>query len=219
MDDSGSPSHRTAGTGAHGDADAELDVREIPKPQRHPLIFSRFDALAVGESFVLVNSHDPKHLRAEFERDHPGTYEWTYVPTGDRRLFRIRIRRLTAADLARVLASSAELLADATNGDAGPAHGAVWRLEPRQRQLDANVVRLDANGTIAAHDGPDLDVLLHVLAGSGRLVTAAGTVDIGAGQLVWLPRRSRRAIAAGPDGLAYLSVHQRRPALSVGPPA
>ena len=27
------------------------------------MIFARFDALAPGESFVLVNSHDPIHLR------------------------------------------------------------------------------------------------------------------------------------------------------------
>ena len=31
----------------------ELDVRQIPKSQRHPMIFARFDALAAGESFVL----------------------------------------------------------------------------------------------------------------------------------------------------------------------
>ena len=49
----------------------ELDVRQIPKSQRHPMIFARFDALAAGESFVLVNSHDPIHLREEFARDRP----------------------------------------------------------------------------------------------------------------------------------------------------
>ena len=71
---------------AAGDGD-ELDVRAVSKPQRHPMIFARFDALAVGESFVLVNSHDPKHLHQEFERDHPGIYDWTYLPTSNSRLF------------------------------------------------------------------------------------------------------------------------------------
>jgi len=54
----------------------ELDVRQVPKSQRHPMIFARFDALAAGESFVLVNSHDPIHLREEFARDRPGAYDW-----------------------------------------------------------------------------------------------------------------------------------------------
>ena len=43
------------------------------------MIFARFDALAAGESFVLVNSHDPIHLREEFARDRPGAYDWRYL--------------------------------------------------------------------------------------------------------------------------------------------
>ena len=43
----------------------ELDVRQVRKPDKHPAIFARFDALAVGESFVLVNNHYPWHLRDE----------------------------------------------------------------------------------------------------------------------------------------------------------
>ncbi|MDG5482003.1 DUF2249 domain-containing protein [Mycolicibacterium gadium] len=77
------------------DAD-ELDVRQIPKPQRHPMIFDRFDALASGESFVLVNSHDPTHLREEFARDRPGDYEWRYLQgSASEKLWRIRIVRVT----------------------------------------------------------------------------------------------------------------------------
>jgi uncharacterized protein (DUF2249 family) len=82
----------------------ELDVRQIPKPQRHPMIFARFDALAAGESFVLVNSHDPKHLREEFARDRPGAYDWRYLEGNQtERLWRIRIIRITEPDLAGLL--------------------------------------------------------------------------------------------------------------------
>ncbi|MBY0290697.1 MAG: DUF2249 domain-containing protein [Mycobacteriaceae bacterium] len=74
----------------------ELDVRQIPKAQRHPMIFARFDALAAGDSFVLVNSHDPIHLREEFARDRPGAYEWRYLHGSESdRLWRIRIVRVT----------------------------------------------------------------------------------------------------------------------------
>jgi uncharacterized protein (DUF2249 family) len=78
----------------------ELDVRQIPKPQRHRMIFARFDALAAGESFVLVNSHDPNHLREEFARDRPGAYDWRYLEgNATERLWRIRIVRITEPDL------------------------------------------------------------------------------------------------------------------------
>jgi uncharacterized protein (DUF2249 family) len=46
-------------------ADNELDVRELRKPDKHPTIFAAFGALAVGDSFVLVNNHDPKEPAAK----------------------------------------------------------------------------------------------------------------------------------------------------------
>ena len=112
---------------------AELDVREVPKSQRHPLIFTRFPSLAVGESFVLVNSHDPKHLHQEFERDLPGAYDWTYLPASNSRLYRIKITRRAVTDLPRLLGDTTALHA-AADLDAD-ADGAVWRLEPTARQL------------------------------------------------------------------------------------
>ena len=66
------------------------------------------------------------------------------------------------------------------------------------------------------HAGPDLDVLMLVVGGVGEVVGADAALPVAAGSLVWLPRRSQRSIVAGPDGLRYLTVHPRRPALSIG---
>ncbi|OSC27406.1 hypothetical protein B8W69_14630 [Mycobacterium vulneris] len=49
-----------------------LDVRQLREPDKHPTIFTTYAALQVGESFVLVNNHYPKHLHDEFEADYPG---------------------------------------------------------------------------------------------------------------------------------------------------
>jgi uncharacterized protein (DUF2249 family)/quercetin dioxygenase-like cupin family protein len=193
-------------------ADNELDVRALRKPDKHPTIFATYAALAVGESFVLVNNHDPKHLRDEFDADLPGSYGWEYVERGPQ-VWRIRISKLTSTPLPRILANTTELTADAD------ASGAVWKLQARERDLDSNVIALPAGGTIDSHAGPDLDVLIHVLSGGGRLTTETGTIDLSAGALLWLPRRSRRQFAAGPDGLRYLTVHQRRQALVLEPVA
>lgn len=116
------------------------------------------------------------------------------------------------ADVPRVLADTNRLSSVGTETD---AEGAVWRIDVAARQLDVNVIRLGGDGRIDTHVGPDLDVLLHVLHGSGQVVTADGPVPVTVGALVWLPRRSQRAIVAGPDGLTYLSVHPRRPGLSI----
>lgn len=108
-------------------------------------------------------------------------------------------------------------LFDVTADAGADAAGALWRLQTSPRQLDANVIRLAAGGRIDAHAGPDLDVLMLVLDGSGRVIgEGADPITVEAGALVWLPRRSRREIAAGPDGLAYLTVHRHRAGLAIG---
>lgn len=73
----------------------ELDVRQLLKPDKHPTIFATYAALRVGESLVLVNNHDPKHLHEEFEADYPGGYDWEYLDKGP--TWRIRIGKLTDA--------------------------------------------------------------------------------------------------------------------------
>jgi quercetin dioxygenase-like cupin family protein len=97
------------------------------------------------------------------------------------------------------------------------AAGAVFKLEMAERDLDANVIQLPAGDGIGEHVGPDLDVLLHVLAGNGTLTTDDGEISLTAGDLVWLPRRSRRRFSAGDGGLRYLTVHQRRHPRSLDP--
>jgi uncharacterized protein (DUF2249 family)/quercetin dioxygenase-like cupin family protein len=191
----------------------ELDVRRVPKPQRHPLIFDRFADLAAGETFVLINSHDPQHLRQEFERDHPGQFAWDYVESGPQ-TWRVRIGKRSSTDVPRVLCNTYTLARSESELDVA---GAVWKLDPSDRQLDANLIRLRPEGRIEAHRGPDLDVLLFIVAGTGELITTFETVPLQPGHLVWLPRRSERSLVAGPDGLSYVTVHPRRPALGISP--
>ncbi len=71
----------------------ELDLRAVPPPQRHPLIFGKFDALAVGDSFQLLNDHDPVPLNRQFDAYRSGQAQWEYIVRGPE-LFRIRIRRI-----------------------------------------------------------------------------------------------------------------------------
>lgn len=218
----------------------ELDVRPLPKPGKHPAIFAAYDALAVGESFVLVNDHDPRHLRDEFETEHPGGHGWEYedkVP-GE---WRVRISKLASTSLPRVLtrvspaaspdtsgpsvatsasAAPSTSVAPSTSAAASPdASGAVWKLRMRDRDLDSNIIQLLPHAAIDPHIGPDLDVLVHILDGDGQLTAELGPVALTPGALVWLPRRSLRGFAAGPHGLRYLTVHQRRKALVLEPPS
>ncbi len=63
-------------------ADQTLDVRSEPPARRHELIFDTYHGLAPGEGFVLVNDHDPKPLRYQFEAEYAGAYSWDYLEEG-----------------------------------------------------------------------------------------------------------------------------------------
>lgn len=69
-----------------------IDVRTIPPRDRHPLIFQTFDALQPGESFVLVNDHDPRPLRYQFMHEREGQFDWTYLESGPA-VWQVRIGR------------------------------------------------------------------------------------------------------------------------------
>jgi uncharacterized protein (DUF2249 family)/quercetin dioxygenase-like cupin family protein len=74
----------------------ELDLCQVPRPQRHPLVFERFDGLALGESFVLTTDHNPVLLDRELENTRPGQATWEHLNRGPVK-YRIRIRRVALA--------------------------------------------------------------------------------------------------------------------------
>lgn len=69
-----------------------IDVRSVPPRQRHPLIFETFDALADGESFELVNDHDPKPLYYQMLHERPDQFAWEYLEQGPE-VWRVAITR------------------------------------------------------------------------------------------------------------------------------
>lgn len=79
--------------GASPDAPHVLDVRHLPPPQRHPLIFGTFERLKPGEWFELVNDHDPKPLYYQFAAERAGQFRWEYVEQGPE-VWRVRIGRV-----------------------------------------------------------------------------------------------------------------------------
>jgi uncharacterized protein (DUF2249 family) len=70
-----------------------LDVRTLPAPRRHELIFRALDELAGGAAITLVNDHDPKPLRYQLEATRPGNFSWDYVERGPE-AWRVRIARI-----------------------------------------------------------------------------------------------------------------------------
>lgn len=59
-----------------------VDLREVPVFQRHPMVFEAWEELGVGETLQIKNDHDPKPLSYQFEGEYKDLYEWEYVKEG-----------------------------------------------------------------------------------------------------------------------------------------
>ncbi|GAA1120106.1 cupin [Citricoccus alkalitolerans] len=122
-------------------------------------------------------------------------------------------RLVNTEDLAARAALAARETATSTDAADATVAGAIWKLEDPVRELDSNIISLPAGDGIDAHQGPDNDVMIHVLHGSGTLGTAEGDLALRPGDLLWMPRRSMRRFTAGASGLIYHTVHVRKPGL------
>jgi quercetin dioxygenase-like cupin family protein len=121
------------------------------------------------------------------------------------------MRDTAMPDVPRVLHDMQPVIGD----HAAAPSGVVWRLAEAARQLDANVLNLPPGQSIGTHAESDLDVLLAILAGTGTMTTDVGPLALVPGEVVWLPHGSTRSLTAGTHGLAYLTVHRRRPGMQI----
>ena len=72
-----------------------LDLRELPGPVRHQLVFKAWEYLAFDGSFTIRNDHDPVPLRRQLERVAAGTLGWEYLEK-EPGSFQVRITKKTA---------------------------------------------------------------------------------------------------------------------------
>ncbi len=76
----------------------EIDVRQIPTPERHALIFARFDELSDGDELRLLVDHEPRPLRAQFSELRARQFMWMQRFSGSE-VWEVKIRKI--GELAR----------------------------------------------------------------------------------------------------------------------
>lgn len=70
----------------------EIDVRSLPKGQRHAFIFQAFDAIPSPGFVELINDHDPLGLKHQFEEYRNSQFSWEYLTQGPDE-WRVRISK------------------------------------------------------------------------------------------------------------------------------
>ncbi len=112
----------------------------------------------------------------------------------------------------RRLQSGEVLVADLSEVSLAGASGVIWGLD--SPQLNANLVKLDADNVIDDHVNTDLDVLLVVQAGDGSVTIDGRVHDVAADSVVLIPAGTSRSIRAR-RRLLYFSIHHRREGLAI----
>ena len=100
-------------------------------------------------------------------------------------------------------------------GSATGKEGVVWTLEG-SGDLNANLVRFEAVGGVGEHVNEEVDVLIVGVSGAGLVGVDGEDYPVANGDMVYVPRGSRRYTRAVSDGFAYLSAHRRRGPLRIG---
>lgn len=59
-----------------------LDLRPMPPFERHEKILQIWGSLKSGAVLKIINDHDPKPLRYQFEVEYKNHYEWEYEQKG-----------------------------------------------------------------------------------------------------------------------------------------
>lgn len=72
-----------------------IDVTTIEPRRKHPAIFERFAGLNPGESFIILNDHDPMPLYYQMLAELGPVFIWEYLERGPL-AFRVKISRKTA---------------------------------------------------------------------------------------------------------------------------
>jgi quercetin dioxygenase-like cupin family protein len=87
--------------------------------------------------------------------------------------------------------------------------GPAWTLT--DRDLNANLLVLDAGQGIESHVNTEVDVLIVGVSGAGTVTVDGTSFPLTAGRTLLLPRGSERSILAESERFAYLTVHRARP--------
>lgn len=93
--------HAAFNAPADSTLDQILDVRQIVPARRHVMIFDTFNHLQPGESFILVNDHEPKPLYYQFAAELAGQFEWHPLQAGPTE-WRVKIGRTAKAGVKEV---------------------------------------------------------------------------------------------------------------------
>jgi len=181
------------------DGDRAIDVRALPPPERHGVIFKVFDELKSGRTLYLINDHEPVHLlhhmrheRSDFNADAYMAYEvdsnlWVC-------LFNKKTVSKPEGNEVVITNIGRERAYDDRSFTPVPVYAS--------KDYKVLLVYLKAGQFIPVHT-PDIDLILIVHSGEGEVVAGDARKEVGPGDIVIVPGGTKRGIMARTDIEAF----------------
>lgn len=173
-----------------------VDVRSLPPPARHSHIFKIFDQLKPGETLLVVNDHEPVHLvqfmkheRRDF--DH-ASYKAYQKPSGEWiGEFRKKAEQKPSGQSGIVFTSfEKEKTFDESAFSPVPVY--------TSKDYKVILAYFKSGQFIPIHS-PGVDLVLLVHSGRGEMVAGEEKFGVKPGDVVIVPRGSKRGIKATTD--------------------
>ncbi|WP_417447969.1 DUF2249 domain-containing protein [Halopenitus salinus] len=127
-------------TAPDDDIITRYDVRQIPKPERHPSIHHRYGMIPEGEAMEIVAPHEPRPLKQEFQQRYGDAFEWQIV---EQEPGRVAVRITKRADVDDEDAEANSCAGEGAHHDGHTNHAGG---------------ELDGDGEAASRTDEDLDV-------------------------------------------------------------
>ncbi len=172
-----------------------IDVRPLPPPQRHALVFKAFDEMKPGETLLVVNDHEPVHL-LQFMKHERRDFDASSYTSFERKP-REWVGSFRKAELAPTRAP-----------------GVVFTSFEKERLLDEGafspvliysserykviLTYFKAGQFIPVHS-PSTDLVLLVHSGRGEMVAGSRTFELKVGDVAVVPGGEKRGIRATTD--------------------
>lgn len=99
-----------------------LDLRAIPVLERHPRVFDTWDALGPEGVMEIINDHDPKSLKYQFEGEYREKYSWEYMKKGPEwvvQITKLKLPEASGEELRKKVMAALEEVRPYLQGDGG----------------------------------------------------------------------------------------------------
>ena len=98
----------------------------------------------------------------------------------------------------------------------GSGRAVLWGIA--SEDLNVNLVSWPSGGGVDEHTNTARDVLVIVTSGQLAITIDDHRHALASQECIIIPKGSKRVLRAGNDGVRYLTVHWRRPPMTVDPP-